>query len=215
MRASWPRRPTASCPTDSSRRPIFQHSCGVNGEWIAPREPRMDSGLVLDRAGVIWVREGRRIRRGDLVAVGDKEDGSQGIFVQTQLVPAGPHDDSFAFMSSEVSREKPIDYSHMAGIADRAKGAGRISHLGDGARAGSFARARRHELVHRQRVCRRAARRQCCRRARHRGVDLRHHPRDDQYRRDHAGGPWVAHARHQSGARSGFHRRSGRSGDHH
>ena len=88
----------------------------LNGGWIAPREPRMDSGLVLDRDGVIWVREGRRIRRGDLVAVGDKEDGSQGIYVQTHLVPAGPHDDSFAFMSSEVSREKPIDYSHMAAL---------------------------------------------------------------------------------------------------
>ena len=88
----------------------------LNGWWIAPREPRMDSGLVLDRDGVIWVREGRRIRRGDLVAVGDKEDGSQGIYVQTHLVPAGPHDDSFAFMSSEVSREKPIDYSHMAAL---------------------------------------------------------------------------------------------------
>jgi lysine-ketoglutarate reductase/saccharopine dehydrogenase-like protein (TIGR00300 family) len=86
----------------------------INCEWRAPREPRMDSGLVLDRDGVLWVREGRRINRGDLVAVGDKEDGSQGIYVQTQLVPSGPHDDAFTFMSSEVSREKPIDYMHMA-----------------------------------------------------------------------------------------------------
>jgi lysine-ketoglutarate reductase/saccharopine dehydrogenase-like protein (TIGR00300 family) len=86
----------------------------INGEWRAPREPRMDSVLVLDSHGVLWVREGRRISRGDLVAVGEKEDGSQGIFVQTQLVPAGPHDDAFTFMSSEVSREKPIDYAHMA-----------------------------------------------------------------------------------------------------
>jgi lysine-ketoglutarate reductase/saccharopine dehydrogenase-like protein (TIGR00300 family) len=85
-----------------------------NGAWIPPRQPRMDAGLVLDGDGVLWVREGRRIKRGDLVAVGDKEDGSQGIFVQTQLVPTGPHDDSFTFMSSEVSREKPIDYASMA-----------------------------------------------------------------------------------------------------
>ncbi|MEP6494880.1 MAG: hypothetical protein ABJF01_19490 [bacterium] len=85
-----------------------------NGNWLAPREPRMDSGLVLDRDGVIWVREGRRIMKGDLVAVGDKEDGSQGIFVQTQLHPASGDHDAFAFMSSEVSREKPIDYANMA-----------------------------------------------------------------------------------------------------
>ena len=86
----------------------------VKGAWVAPREPRMDSGLVLDRDGAVWVREGRRIRKGDLVAVGDKEDGSQGIFVQTHMVPHGVDPDAFTFMSSEVSREKPIDYAHMA-----------------------------------------------------------------------------------------------------
>ena len=70
------------------------------GRWIAPREPRMDSGLVLDREGVIWTREGRGIRQGDLVAVGDKEDGTQGIFVQTQLVAPGADADAFAFSAS-------------------------------------------------------------------------------------------------------------------
>lgn len=86
----------------------------LNGRWIAPREPRMDSGLVLDAAGDVWVREGRRIKQGDMVAVGDKEDGTQGIFVQTHMVPHGADPDAFTFMSSEVSREKPIDYAHMA-----------------------------------------------------------------------------------------------------
>jgi lysine-ketoglutarate reductase/saccharopine dehydrogenase-like protein (TIGR00300 family) len=86
----------------------------VKGRWVAPRQPRMDSGLVLDANGVVWVREGRRLERGELVAVGEKEDGSQGIFVQTQLIPAGSTADAFTFMSSEVSREKPIDYATMA-----------------------------------------------------------------------------------------------------
>ena len=86
----------------------------VDGRWLAPRQPRMDSGLVLDRDGVIWTREGRRISRGDLVAIGEKEDGSEGIFVQTELVPQGAEAEGFAFMSSEVSREKPIDYPTMA-----------------------------------------------------------------------------------------------------
>jgi lysine-ketoglutarate reductase/saccharopine dehydrogenase-like protein (TIGR00300 family) len=88
----------------------------LNGEWRAPREPRMDAGLVLQADGTLWVREGRRIKHGDMVAVGDKEDGSQGIFVQTHLVPAGAEPDAFTFMSSEVSREKPIDYAHMARV---------------------------------------------------------------------------------------------------
>ena len=86
----------------------------INGAWIAPREPRMDAGIVKDQGGALWVREGRRLKKGDLVAVGEKEDGSEGIFVQTHLVPHGADPDAFAFMSSEVSREKPIDYGHMA-----------------------------------------------------------------------------------------------------
>jgi lysine-ketoglutarate reductase/saccharopine dehydrogenase-like protein (TIGR00300 family) len=88
----------------------------VKGQWLAPREPRMDGGLVLDRDGNVWVREGRRLAKGDVVAVGDKEDGTQGIFVQTHMVPHGADPDAFTFMSSEVSREKPIDYAHMARV---------------------------------------------------------------------------------------------------
>jgi lysine-ketoglutarate reductase/saccharopine dehydrogenase-like protein (TIGR00300 family) len=88
----------------------------MKGAWHAPREPRMDSGLVLYPDGTLWVREGRRLKKGDLVAVGDKEDGTQGIYVQTQMVPAGADEDAFTFMSSEVSREKPIDYAHMARV---------------------------------------------------------------------------------------------------
>jgi lysine-ketoglutarate reductase/saccharopine dehydrogenase-like protein (TIGR00300 family) len=88
----------------------------VKGRWIAPKEPRMDAGLVLDRDGVVWVREGRRIKKGDMVAVGEKEDGSDGIFVQTHMAPHADAGDAFTFMSSEVSREKPIDYAHMAAV---------------------------------------------------------------------------------------------------
>jgi lysine-ketoglutarate reductase/saccharopine dehydrogenase-like protein (TIGR00300 family) len=85
----------------------------VGGEWRLPREPRMDSALVIDREGVLWVREMRRVRAGELVAVGKKEDGTEGIYVHTEA--AGSHDDGeFKFMASEVSREKPIDYVHLA-----------------------------------------------------------------------------------------------------
>jgi lysine-ketoglutarate reductase/saccharopine dehydrogenase-like protein (TIGR00300 family) len=96
----------------------------VNGVWRAPREPRMDAGLVLQSDGTLWVREGRRLKRGDMVAVGDKEDGSEGIFVQTHLVPVGADPEAFTFMSSEVSREKPIDYAHMARVLIEEKARG-------------------------------------------------------------------------------------------
>jgi lysine-ketoglutarate reductase/saccharopine dehydrogenase-like protein (TIGR00300 family) len=87
----------------------------VGGEWRMPREPRMDSGLVLDAADELWVREGRRLRQGDRVAVGMAEDGSEGIFVHAAAFFSGD-DGEFKFMASEVSREKPTDYAEMARI---------------------------------------------------------------------------------------------------
>ena len=89
----------------------------IGGAWRLPREPRMDSALVLDAAGELWVREGRRLRKGDRVAVGAAEDGSEGILVHATAFLGDPAADAeFKFMSSEVSREKPIDYSLMARI---------------------------------------------------------------------------------------------------
>jgi len=86
----------------------------VGGTWRLPREPRMDGALVLDAQGELWVREGRRLRAGDRVAVGSAEDGSQGIFVHLHAFEGDEQAGEFKFMTSEVSREKPIDYAQMA-----------------------------------------------------------------------------------------------------
>jgi lysine-ketoglutarate reductase/saccharopine dehydrogenase-like protein (TIGR00300 family) len=96
----------------------------VGGEWRMPREPRMDSALVLDAAGELWIREGRRVRAGDRVAVGYAEDGSEGIYVHAAAFLGDEGEGEFKFMTSEVSREKPIDYSLMARILveERARG---------------------------------------------------------------------------------------------
>ena len=86
----------------------------IAGHWRLPREPRMDSALVLDAQGELWVREGRRVKRGEPVAVGRREDGSQGIYVHATAFLSPESEDDFQFMTSEVSREKPIDYARMA-----------------------------------------------------------------------------------------------------
>jgi len=88
---------------------------GDDGLWRMPHEPRMDGCLVRDGKGTWWVREGRRVRRGDLVVVGRAEDGSEGVLVHANgfEVPGGVAGD-FHFMSSQVSREKPIDYGRLA-----------------------------------------------------------------------------------------------------
>jgi len=85
---------------------------GTDGRWTLPREPRMDGVLVRDAEGGWWVREGRRVRIGDAVVVGAAEDGREGVLVHAHgfVGAAGPGGD-FHFMSSQVSREKPIDYA--------------------------------------------------------------------------------------------------------
>ena len=94
----------------------------VNGAWRLPREPRMDGGIVMED-GELWVREGRRIKKGQRVAVANAEDGSEGIFVYSAPF-LHTVDGEFHFMSSEVSRERPIDYATMAKllIAQRSEG---------------------------------------------------------------------------------------------
>jgi lysine-ketoglutarate reductase/saccharopine dehydrogenase-like protein (TIGR00300 family) len=89
----------------------------IRGEWKMPREPRMDSVILLDADGVLWTREMRRVERGDRVAVGLAEDGREGIFVHASAFTGEPPaDPEFKFMASEVSREKPVDYSVLANL---------------------------------------------------------------------------------------------------
>ncbi len=87
----------------------------IGGRWRMPERPRMDSHLVWDPATErLAVKEFRLVRQGDLVAVATAEDGSEGVLVWDRGF-LGEVDDThvneaFAFMSSEVSREKPVNY---------------------------------------------------------------------------------------------------------
>lgn len=84
----------------------------INGAWRLPVKPRMDSHLVYDpNTDRLEIKEFRLIRKGDLVAVAQHEDGSDGVFVWTKgFDKAVKEDEAFSFMSSDVSREKPVDY---------------------------------------------------------------------------------------------------------
>jgi lysine-ketoglutarate reductase/saccharopine dehydrogenase-like protein (TIGR00300 family) len=89
----------------------------LGGVWHLPRTPRMDGALVLDEDGVLRIVEGRYVRAGQAVALGHAEDGSEGIYVHASGFlggRAGAAADEFQFMSSDVSREKPVDYAEMA-----------------------------------------------------------------------------------------------------
>jgi lysine-ketoglutarate reductase/saccharopine dehydrogenase-like protein (TIGR00300 family) len=92
----------------------------LDGEWRLPRLPRMDGAIVRDGDGSLRISEGRYVRAGQLVAVGYAEDGSEGIFVNAAgFLAGGGSEGEFQFMSSEVSREKPVDYALMAELLRR------------------------------------------------------------------------------------------------
>lgn len=87
----------------------------VGGKWRMPERPRMDAHFVWDPATErLDYKEFRLVRKGDLVAVATAEDGSEGVLVWDRgflnEVDDTHVDEAFAFMSSEVSREKPVNY---------------------------------------------------------------------------------------------------------
>jgi lysine-ketoglutarate reductase/saccharopine dehydrogenase-like protein (TIGR00300 family) len=86
----------------------------VGGGWLMPERPRMDC-VVVKRESRLEAIEPRRLRRGDLVAMGEAEDGSQGIVVHADGFLGGSHGpNEFRFMSTEVSRERPVNYEELA-----------------------------------------------------------------------------------------------------
>jgi lysine-ketoglutarate reductase/saccharopine dehydrogenase-like protein (TIGR00300 family) len=90
--------------------------------WRRPRLPRMDCVIVHGKDDDLVVSEPRRVRRGDKVAVGAAEDGSEGIFVHVEGFLGGTHSpNEFRFMAAEVSRERPVDYGVLAQLLGEEK----------------------------------------------------------------------------------------------
>jgi lysine-ketoglutarate reductase/saccharopine dehydrogenase-like protein (TIGR00300 family) len=86
----------------------------VEGTWLAPIRPRMDC-VVVKRSGFLETIEPRRLRRGELIAMGEAEDGTEGIVVHARGFLGGAHGpNEFRFMSTEVSRERPVNYEELA-----------------------------------------------------------------------------------------------------
>lgn len=84
------------------------------GQWLMPKNPRMDGVLVL-RDGQLFTVEARQVLAGEQVALGEREDGSEGIFVNHHgFAPHPSASPGFRFMSTQVSREKPMQYQALA-----------------------------------------------------------------------------------------------------
>ncbi|MGE3526412.1 MAG: hypothetical protein AB7I33_10860, partial [Gemmatimonadales bacterium] len=86
----------------------------LGSRWVMPSRPRMDC-VIVRRGDALETVEPRRLRRGDQIAMGEAEDGSQGIYVHSAGFLAGSHSaNEFRFMSTEVSRERPVNYEELA-----------------------------------------------------------------------------------------------------
>jgi lysine-ketoglutarate reductase/saccharopine dehydrogenase-like protein (TIGR00300 family) len=86
----------------------------VGGQWLAPIRPRMDC-VVVKRPELLETIEPRRLKHGDMIAMGEAEDGTEGIVVHTQGFLGNVHGaNEFQFMSTEVSRERPVNYEELA-----------------------------------------------------------------------------------------------------
>lgn len=98
----------------------------IAGEWKLPRYPRMDSAIVFADDGMLRILEGRYVRAGQMVATGYAEDASEGIYVNAGgFMPADDGSgEEFQFMSSAVSREKPVDYAQIGQLMRRERDRG-------------------------------------------------------------------------------------------
>ena len=98
----------------------------VGDRWLMPDRPRMDCVIVRRGDGVETI-EPRRLAAGEQVAMGEAEDGTEGIVVHTAgfLGGSASLNDEFRFMSTEVSRERPVNYEELAAkLVDARRGKG-------------------------------------------------------------------------------------------
>jgi len=97
----------------------------VGGRWLTPDRPRMDCVIVKRPDGGLETIEPRRLARGELVAMGEAEDGTGGIVVYGEGFLGGGHSaNEFRFMSTEVSRERPVNYEELAARLNEEKAQG-------------------------------------------------------------------------------------------
>ncbi len=90
---------------------IFPEYVKVEGNWILVEESRMDCVIVRTQNG-FEVKEFRKLKRDDLVAVGRADDGSEGIYVHADgFLSRKSKEDAFAFRKGRTRESSyTLDY---------------------------------------------------------------------------------------------------------
>ncbi len=112
--AKWvPVEKDGVAPYDFHAMSIFPEYFHTGADWLLPKQSRMDCVPVLRSDNTVDVVEFRNLRKGDLVAVGRTEDGSEGIFVNVNGFPQDvQEEEAFAFRtgrSRETAYSKDYD----------------------------------------------------------------------------------------------------------
>ncbi len=82
------------------------------GNWVLPRQSRMDCVVVLENDGSLAVKEFRLLVKGDRVACGRMENGEDGIYVHTAAFGFEcPVSEKFAFRT-QVCRETSFSFDY-------------------------------------------------------------------------------------------------------
>ena len=98
-------------------------------EWRLLTESRMDCVVVLDPDGSLQATEFRRLKKGDPVACGRKENGEEGIFVHQDAFSFPERtDDKFVFRSQRTRETSfSIDYDELYGLLNHERRNGFIA----------------------------------------------------------------------------------------
>ncbi len=106
---------------------IFPEYVKVDGGWVLLEESRMD--CVIARSGEkLEVKEFRKLRTGDSVAVGRADDGSEGIYLHADgFEPERSEEDAFAFRKGRTRESSyTLDYEMLYGLLEHEREKGYV-----------------------------------------------------------------------------------------
>lgn len=93
---------------------MFPEYFKIDGDWVLCKDTRMDCVPVLKDDGSLEAKEFRRLKKGDKVIVGRKDDGSEGIYLYAEGFKLGQREehDAFAFRSGRTRETSFADDYH-------------------------------------------------------------------------------------------------------
>ncbi len=97
-------------PEDFYATTIFPEYVKINGKWVMVKDSRMDSAVVI-KDGVPKAVEPRKIKKGDMVVVGRKDNGCGGVYVHANAFEAESDGDDNSVFAFRTGKSRESSYS--------------------------------------------------------------------------------------------------------